>query len=156
MTSLFAEDELVYIGTRASEVFQFRVVSNVADPEATIKEITTERGKPKSYRRKTDELESGTVVTDAAAAAAEGGLLSKPLLEKGKEQENSADSSYFANKRRSTQFGQSLRRHGRSEGDSTGSNHVSVYKLKFLSHKQLGDEDRESINLLLPVRFETN
>ena len=133
---------MVYIGTGGGDVFQFRTVAGVADPEASIKALIAERGKRRSQKRRT-EGEVG------------GGLLTKAALfgqEKEAEPEASVDPavSYYTLKNRRTQFGRTLR-HGRPDGDTSGTNLVSVYRLECMNHKCLGSGVNEPVRVLLPI-----
>ena len=134
---------MVYIGTGGGNVFQFRAVASVADPEASIKALVAERGRLKSRKRRTEGGQGG------------GGLLTKAALlgqEKESPPEVSLDSnvSYYSLRNRRTQFGRTLR-HGKPEGDATGMGLVSVYRLEYVTHKQLGSGVNEPVRVVMAI-----
>lgn len=133
---------MIYIGTGGGNIFKFRAVVSVADPEASIKALVAERGRIKSRKRRTEGEVGGGLLTKAA-------LLGQ---EKDPQPEASLDSntSYYSLRNRRTRFGRTLR-HGRPEGDASGLNLLSVYKLEYITHKQLGSGVSEPVRVILPI-----
>lgn len=143
VTSILADGDIVYIGTGGGELFQFRAIASVADPEASIKALVAERGKPRSRRRR-EGNDGGVTVR--------GGLLSKPVVvgpEKESQPPDDSHSSYYAIRNRRTQFGRTLRR-GKPDGEYSGHSLISVYQLEFLAHKKLGSAVNEPVRVILP------
>ena len=139
--SLLVDSEVLYIGNGGGEVVQFRIVATVADPEATIRALANERGKPKAELRRSRIEESTT--------EEHGGLLTKSLLSTGREDEHSEEPSYFATGGRRRTAGRSLH-HGRPK---TEANQISIYKLEFMTSQRLGSTINESITFILPIRY---
>ena len=121
-------------------MFQFQTVASVADPEASIKALVAERWKPKLRKRKLEREGSATV----------GGLLIKAEVgqEKDPQPPSGSRSSFYTGRNR--KFGRTLR-HGRPEGETTGSSPVSVYKLEFFAHKKLGSAVNEPVRVVLQI-----
>ena len=121
-------------------MFKFHALSTVADPEATIRAIANERGKS---TRKRVRHTSKCVVT-----AGEGGLLSTSLLREDGESEQSSNVA----RRHFTQV-----YHRKPKSVYAETDHVSVYKLEFLSQQCLGSCNtvNEPISFLLSFRCET-
>lgn len=140
MTSLLADREVLYIGNVSGEVVQFRVVASTADPEATIKALANERSKRRMRQRRSTVLES-------TKAEERGGLLTSSILSTGRENEHLEEPSYFATRGRRT--GRSLH----YSRPKTEINHVSIYKLEFMTSQRLGTTINESVTFILPIRY---
>ena len=119
---------------------RFCVVASVADPEATIKALATERSKQRLRQRRSTILESTT-------AEERGGLLTGSILSSGRENELSEEPSYFANRGRRT--GRSLH----CSRPRTEIKQASIYKLEFVTSQHLGTTINESITFILPIRY---
>lgn len=145
---MLSDGDFLYIGNGCGELLQFTVVAGVSDPEASIREFVATKVKPRSGQSK----RKPTYGDDPTSPTARGGLLAKDLLVKEDTdlEQVPVSESYYASKKRRTQFGRTLRR-GRSQVEGPGPDHLSVYRLECPSHKLLGNALNEPVRVLLPM-----